>query len=150
MLLEVKRDPSADGCTLGKLFVDGQFECFTLEDVVREVPGEPVLQWKIPDQTAIPFGSYGVIVNFSEPFQRPLPLLLNVPGYDGVRIHSGNTAADTEGCILVGSQQGTGAVLNSRDAFAALFPKIQAAIAQGQSVQISISNAQPQRETSVA
>jgi hypothetical protein len=150
MLIELKRDPSTDGCTLGKLFVDGQFECFTLEDLVREVPGQPVAQWKIQNQTAIPTGTYKVIVDFSDHFQKQLPHILNVPGFDGVRIHSGNTADDTEGCILVGGQQGNGEVLDSRNAFAALFPKIQAAIAQGQPVQLSISNFQAQRETSVA
>jgi hypothetical protein len=150
MLLELKRDPSADGCTLGKLFVDGQFECFTLEDTVREVPGQPVSQWKIQDQTAIPLGTYEVIVDFSNHFQKSLPHILNVPGFEGVRIHSGNTADDTEGCILVGGRQGSGEVLDSRTAFGALFPKIQAALAKGESVKISISEFRPEREISVA
>ena len=150
MLIELKRGPSADGCTIGKLFVDGQFQCFTLEDVVREIPGQPVATWKVQNQTAIPTGTYKVIVDFSDHFQKDLPHILNVPGFDGVRIHPGNTAADTEGCILVGSQQGSGEVLDSRTAFGTLFPKIQAALAQSQSVQLSISNFQPQRETSVA
>src|SRR5882757_1803944 len=150
MLIELKRDPSADGCTLGKLFVDGQFQCFMLEDTVREIAGQPVAKWKVQNQTAIPTGTYKVVVDFSDHFQKELPHILNVPGFDGVRIHSGNNAADTEGCILVGSQQGSGEVLDSRNAFGSLFPKIQAAIALGQVVQLTISNFQPQRETSVA
>jgi hypothetical protein len=150
MLLELKRDPSADGCTLGKLFVDGQFECFTLEDVVREVPDQQVSQWKVPNQTAIPSGTYTVIVDFSNHFQKPLPHILNVPGFDGVRIHSGNTAADTEGCVLVGKEAGVAAIMSSRDAFADLFPKLQDAVARGEQVQIAISNFRSQRETSVA
>lgn len=150
MLIELKRDPSADGCTIGKLFVDGQFQCFTLEDVVREVPGQPVATWKVQNQTAIPTGTYKVIVDFSEHFQKQLPHILNVPGFDGIRIHSGNTADDTEGCILVGNQQGSGEVLDSKTAFGVLFPKIKDAIAQGQTVQLTISNFKLQRETSVA
>jgi hypothetical protein len=150
MLIELKRNPSADGCTLGKLFVDGVFECFTLEDVVREVPGQPVLQWKIPNQTAIPTGTYTLTVDFSNHFQKSLPHILNVPGFDGVRIHSGNTAADTEGCVLVGGKEASTEILNSRDAFGVLFPKIQAAVSRSEHVQLTISNFQPQRETSVA
>lgn len=150
MLIEVKRGPSADGCTLGKMSVDGVFQCFTLEDVVREVPGQPVAQWKVQNQTAIPFGTYAVIVDHSQHFNKDLPLLLNVPGFEGVRIHSGNTAADTEGCILVGSRQGTSDVEASRLAFDALFPKIQAALDRKEPVKISIIEDRPERETSVA
>jgi Family of unknown function (DUF5675) len=87
MLLEVKREPSAFGCTLGNLYVDGQYECFTLEDVVREVPEEAVEKWKVPGETAIPVGTYDVIVTLSNRFQRLLPLLMKVPGFEGVRIH---------------------------------------------------------------
>jgi hypothetical protein len=140
MLLEVKREPSANGCTLGSLFVDGEFECFTLEDVVREVPELAVEKWKVPDETAIPTGTYDVIVNMSEHFQKLLPLLLNVPGFEGVRIHSGNVAADTEGCILVGKRRSATAVLASRAAFNPLFAKIKAAIARGETVRIGITN----------
>ena len=75
--------------------------CWTLEDVVREVPGEPVEAWKIPGETAIPRGTYAVRVTRSSRFKADLPILLNVPGFEGIRIHGGNTAADTEGCILV-------------------------------------------------
>jgi Steigviridae/Suoliviridae L,D-carboxypeptidase/transpeptidase len=140
MMLQLVRDPSNSSCTLGRLSVDGDFECFTLEDVVREVPGEPVEKWKIPGQTAIPSGEYDVIVNESPHFQKLLPLLQEVPGFDGVRIHSGNVAADTEGCILVGQLEGTSNILNSHAAFDALFPKIQAALANGENVQIRITN----------
>lgn len=150
MLIEVRRSPSTDGCTLGKMFVDGMFECFTLEDTVREVPGEPVSAWKVQNQTAIPFGTYQVIVSHSAHFGKDLPLLVNVPGFDGVRIHSGNTAADTEGCILVGESEGASQIGASRAAFGILFPKIQAAIGRGETVQITIIQDRPERETSVA
>jgi hypothetical protein len=140
MLLEVRREPSANRCTLGSLYVDGEFECFTLEGVIREVALQPVAVWKIPGETAIPSGTYQVIVNMSNRFQRLLPLLVDVPGFAGVRIHSGNCAADTEGCILVGRRRGVATILDSRLAFEALFAKIQAAIGRGEAVQVRVVN----------
>ncbi len=140
MLLEVRREPSAHGCTLGSLYIDGGFECFTLEDVVREIPGQPVETWKIPAETAIPSGTYNLAVNLSNRFQKLLPQLLDVPGFAGVRLHSGNTAADTEGCILVGCRREAATVLDSRLAFNMLFPKIKAAIDRGEQVQVRIVN----------
>lgn len=74
------------------------FECFTLEDVVRELPGSPVSTCQIASQ----IGTYQVTIDFSNRFQRQMPHVLNVPGFDGIRIHSGNSAADTEGYILLG------------------------------------------------
>jgi hypothetical protein len=140
MLLEVRREASANGCTLGSLYVDGVFECFTLEDVVREVPGLTVVQWKIPAETAIPSGTYKLIVTMSARFHKFLPELVDVPGFAGVRIHCGNCAEDTEGCILVGRQRGTAAVLESRAAFNVLFPKIKAAFDHGEAMQIRVVN----------
>lgn len=150
MLLEVKREPSTNVCTLGRLFVDGEFECFTLEDVVREVAGEPVEKWKILGQTAIPSGTYSLVVNFSERFEKMLPLLEGVPGFDGVRIHSGNVADNTEGCLLVGRQRGVNRVDDSRAAFAPLIAKIRAALAGGETVQIKLTNATSGQQASVA
>jgi hypothetical protein len=153
MLLEVRREPSPQSCTPGTLYIDGQFECFTLEDVVREVPQEAVEKWKVAGETAIPSGIYEVIVTMSAHFGKLLPLLLNVPGFEGVRIHSGNVAADTEGCILVGNRRASAAVLGSRIAFRALFAKIQAALGRNESVHIRISNppiAQPADKVSLA
>jgi hypothetical protein len=114
------------------LTFDGEFICFTLEDVVRGV-GE-----KIPGDTAIPEGRYRIIVNHSPHFGRDLPLLLKVPNFEGVRIHSGNTAKDTEGCILVGRRRVPGALQESRLAFESLFSLIQAAIRNGEEVWIEI------------
>jgi len=127
MELEVKRGPSLQGATLGDLYVDGVHECFTLEDVAREVPGAPVESWKVPGETAIPCGRYRVIIDHSAHFGRDLPHILDVPGFTGVRIHSGNSAADTEGCILVGQTKEANLIYQSRAAFAALFEKMQAA-----------------------
>jgi hypothetical protein len=129
MELTLIREPSTAHSTPGKLLVDGVFECFTLEDVVRPK--------KIPGETAIPAGTYKVIVNMSNRFKRLLPLLLNVPGFEGVRIHTGNTDKDTEGCILVGTTRSLDFVGNSRVAFGSLFPRMQAA----SSITITIKDA---------
>jgi len=120
MNLRLLRKTFSDVSTIGELSVDGKPECFTLEDKVRAV--------KIRGETAIPAGIYEVTITFSEKFKKPLPLLLNVPNFAGIRIHSGNTAANTEGCILVGTTQGKDHVGSSRVAFAALFAKIEAAL----------------------
>ena len=138
MTLRLVREPTRNGATFGCLFVDGHFACFTLEDAVREVAGRPVSTWKVPAQTAIPSGRYRVIVTPSARFGRPLPLLVDVPGFDGVRIHPGNTIADTEGCILVGCDRDGSQVLQSRRAFEALFPRIAQATGE---IWISIEQA---------
>src|SRR5207245_6182775 len=140
MQLSLKRRPSGIDCTIGELSIDGVFDCFTLEDLVREIPGKPVSEWKVPKETAIPSGNYAVIINDSVRFKRPLPLLINVPGFSGVRIHSGNTSEDTEGCILVGSQVSGDAIIESRKAFEALFEKLKDAFESWQTVHIAVGN----------
>lgn len=140
MNLTLRRQPSGVDSTIGELSIDGAVECFTLEDVVREVPGKPVSEWKVPKETAIPSGTYNVIINESARFKRPLPLLVNVPGFSGVRIHPGNTSEDTEGCILVGSQVNGDAIIESRKAFDALFEKLKDAFESWQTVHITIVN----------
>lgn len=106
--------------TFGALSIDGTFQCWTLEDVVRE-PGV-----KVFGQTAIPFGEYRVALTRSERFQRVLPLLLAVPNFYGVRIHAGNTEADTEGCILVGTDRLATGIGRSRVALDGLLAKMRA------------------------
>lgn len=127
MTVRLTREPTTGGATFGVIFVDGHYACFSLEDAVREQTGQPVSAWKVPGQTAIPSGQYRVIVTPSVRFKQPLPLLLDVPGFSGVRIHPGNTIADTEGCILVGADRDDTRVLQSRVAFDGLFAQIQAA-----------------------
>lgn len=117
--------------TLGELYVDGEWFCFTLEDCYRLGP-------KVPGQTCIPVGRYEVILTHSPRFGVDMPLLLSVPDFEGVRIHPGNKAADTEGCILVGRRRLPDMIGESRDAYAALFRKIEGARASGKSVHINI------------
>jgi hypothetical protein len=114
----IRKYPGADS-VIGELYVNGTFECYTLEDIERPV--------KVQNVTAIPRGKYSVVISFSNRFQKLMPEIQNVPNYAGVRIHSGNVSADTEGCILVGQVKGNNRIDHSRDAFNVLFPKLQAA-----------------------
>lgn len=124
--------------TIGALYVEADFECWVCEDPVREVPGQPVSSWKIKGKTAIPFGTYEVDVTMSARFGIELPILINVPGFDGIRIHPGNTAANTDGCLLPGVDRLQKSVGQSRKAFAALFAKIRQAKARGERITIRI------------
>ncbi|WP_234734489.1 DUF5675 family protein [Tellurirhabdus bombi] len=120
-------EPSA---TLGRLWVDGVFECHTLEDVSRglrqTMPLSEIKELKVYGKTAIPLGTYQVALTYSNRFKRILPLLIDVPGFSGVRIHPGNTVEDTEGCILVGTGRSGNSITESRKAFAALMKKLTA------------------------
>lgn len=138
MRLKLERTWCGKVCTIGTLAVDGKMECFTLEDVRRELDDRPVSEWKVPGATAIPEGSYNVVVTPSVRFKRDLPLLENVPGFSGIRIHPGNTAADTEGCILVGAAKGTDQVTHSREAFDRLFKRIRESLDCGEKVTIEV------------
>lgn len=139
MTLRLIREPSRDNCTLGVLFVDGAYECFMLEDVIRERPGVPVDQWKVKGATAIPAGRYQIVRTRSVRFGKMLPLLLNVPGFEGIRFHAGNDHDDTEGCPLPGRGRAPGKVTESRLAFEQLDQKIRHGLLVG-SVWIDIEN----------
>lgn len=122
--LRLKRTTFTDKSTIGELYMpDGVFQCFTLEDRVRD--------HKIAGETAIPAGRYQIVVDFSNRFQRLMPLLLNVPFYRGIRIHNGNTPAHTEGCLLVGRKAGEDRINESIPAFDDLFPKIRKMVEAG-------------------
>ena len=131
-MMLLQRRPSIANATIGELSIEGKHECYTLEDTVRER--------KIYGQTAIPRGLYKVIITPSVRFKRDMPLLQNVPGYDGVRIHAGNTAADTEGCILLGDKAGVDVIYQSRVAFDRFYTKLQAALIAGDVAWIDIRN----------
>lgn len=90
----IKRTLKTNKSTFGTLEISNVFRCYTLEDVERNI--------KIKGKTAIPKGKYEVILSYSPKFDRTMPLLLNVTGYEGIRIHAGNNSNNTEGCILVG------------------------------------------------
>lgn len=110
---------------IGKLYVDGVYFCDTLEDTDRglddKMSEEEIKELKVYGETAIPSGIYPVTITYSNKFKKNLPLINNVKGYSGIRIHSGNTAKDTLGCILVGRNKEVGKVLQSRVTFNALY-----------------------------
>lgn len=120
MNLRLNRKVFTKNSTVGELLIDGAFFCYTLEDRVRRGA-------KVPGKTAIPEGNYEIALTFSQRFQKPLPLLLRVPDFEGVRIHTGNTQEDTEGCILVGTAQGLDQVTGSKEAFSSLWTKLTTA-----------------------
>lgn len=117
MKLEVKRIAKRNTYTIGKLYIDGKYFCDTLEDKDRGLKQydsiSSIKRFKIPSQTAIPTGTYEVIVNKSPKFKRMLPRLLNVPGFEGILIHRGNSDKDSSGCLLVGENKVVGKVINS-------------------------------------
>ena len=117
MEITLERERLKEGFTLGKMLIDKQFFCYTVEDKVRPE--------KIKAVTAIPYGRYKIIVNMSNRFKKNMPLLLDVPFFEGVRIHSGNTALDTEGCIIVGMVRTDDGVGMSRIAFTKLMEKLK-------------------------
>ena len=118
MELLLKRIYSGSTYTVGHLYIDGNYYCDVLEDVDRglssDMSEKEIKKIKIYGRTAIPKGTYKVEVTYSPKFKRYLPILLNVKGFSGIRVHSGNTAEDTLGCLLVGFNKVKGQVINSR------------------------------------
>jgi hypothetical protein len=129
MKLTLKRKTFTETSTIGELSIDGKFECFILEDKDRglnqSLPSE-AKQLKVDAKTAIPKGTYEIAITFSNRFKQYLPLIMNVPAFDGIRIHSGNVAADTEGCLLPGQTMSIDMVQQSKKAFSLLFAKLKA------------------------
>jgi len=146
MELLLTRDTRTLNSTTGKLSVDGVFYCFTLEHTDRGLKSNmdlaEIQARKLYGKTCIPEGRYEVTHSFSGIFNTDMPLLMNVPDYDETRIHPGNTAADTLGCILVGQSRSADMIQNSRLAFAPLWEKMQAAWNNNQQVFITIQRAQ--------
>lgn len=118
--LLLQRKWSVKDATIGELYIDDVFECFTLEDMVR-----PASQ-KVPGKTAIPTGMYAVVVDWSPRFNKNMLHILDVPGFEGIRIHPGNAAIDTDGCLLVGQtiDLNAGTIGASRMAYEQLFRKL--------------------------
>lgn len=134
MKLRVERLWKKDTYTIGRLYVDDKYFCNTLEDTVRDLSKEK----KIPGKTAIPYGEYKVVYNWSPKFGRNLPRLLNVPAFEGILIHPGNTADDSAGCILVGRNTEVGRLTESRYTSDKLNVLIEDAQRRGESITIEI------------
>ena len=140
MKLIVKRIAKKPTYTIGKLYIDGVYFCDTVEDTDRGLfQGQSldlIKKIKIPNKTAIPTGTYKLTLNvvspkyskkaiYQEICKGRVPRLLDVPGYDGVLIHIGNSADDSSGCILVGQNKVVGKVINSTETFRKLYNKIK-------------------------
>ena len=124
MKIDIIRDTFTNVSTIGKMYINDTYFCNTLEDVDRDLLStstpEEIKDTKVYGQTAIPYGRYEVILSYSDKFKKYLPLLLNVPGYAGIRIHAGNTSIDTLGCILVGEKREKDKILESLKAMTRL------------------------------
>lgn len=132
MKLKLYRKFLGNKYTIGKLFINDEYICDTLEDVVRS---EGI---KVYGETAIPYGVYEIVLTMSPRFKKVLPLLLDVPHFEGVRIHTGNTEKDTEGCILVGYNKVKGKVINSRIAFDKVMKYLELATINNEKITIEV------------
>lgn len=145
MHLDLKRIYKGNEYTIGKLYIDGEYFCDTLEDPVRDMDS---IDDKIPTKTAIPAGIYKITMNVVSPkyskrnsyqfCQGRVPRLLNVPFFDGILIHIGNTVEDSSGCILVGENKIKGKVINSTTTFINLWLKMERANRKKESIDIEI------------
>ena len=156
MILTLKRIYTCKEYTIGHLYVDGSYICDTLEDTDRMLDSsmslDQIAKIKVKGMTAIPTGRYKVLMNIVSPkyskskyymniCKGRVPRLDNVPGYSGVLIHVGNTAADTEGCLLLGYNKVKGQVINSKVAFERVYNKLSIAYSIGQSIYIDVKRA---------
>lgn len=141
MVLTIERKWMKDTYTIGWMYVNGQFFCDTLEDKVEDANRNGRFdgaEKKTPGRTAIPFGTYKVVYNWSNKFGKNLPLLIDVPHFSGIRIHPGNSEEDTSGCILVGLNTEPGKVTCSRYYSEELNRMIEYACHQGEQIFIEI------------
>ena len=146
MRILLQRHALKAGYTIGRMEINGRYFCDTLEDTDRglseEMSEDEIAALKVKGATAIPTGTYRIDMQTRSPrFGRVLPRLVSVKGYAGVLIHSGNTAADTEGCILVGENRERGKVLNSRATLERLLVFLRAAQAEGEEIELTITRA---------
>jgi len=135
MELKIVRQSKTPTTTIGSLYIDGSKLCDTLEDTNRGLTStmtlDEIQKIKVQNRTCIPTGRYEIIIDISNRFKKLMPHILDVPGFGGIRIHSGNTSIDTDGCILLGTKIDSETVGSSRDAFAKFFPKLQEGLKQG-------------------
>jgi hypothetical protein len=122
----VRRRQALAHCTLGEFYVMGQYECYTLEDPMRDLDHGAA---KVVGDTAIRCGIYPITIDMSVRFNRMMPHVWNVQDFDGIRLHSGNTDKDTLGCVLVGKDRGAEWIGRSRYAFSLLYPIIKQTLA---------------------
>lgn len=154
MNLYVDRRWKKDTYTISRLLIDGDVFCNVLEDRDRGLkqtdPLDYIKMVKVPTETAIPSGTYRISMSTVSPKYSAnswymsvcggkVPRLLDVPGFEGILIHVGNTALDSAGCLLVGLNTAKGKVLQSRDTFVKLYKKMKAAYDRGEEITITIA-----------
>lgn len=134
--LYLNRKDKTEVSTIGSLEEAGKRICYILEDKDRFLkqtdPLEHIEKTKVYGETAIPAGRYKVIISYSKRFKKELPEILNVPGFTGIRIHSGNKAIDSLGCLITGLGKGVNVVSDSRNAMLKLMPLLRAALKKGE------------------
>lgn len=134
MKLTLKRIALRSTYTIGKLYIDDAYFCDTLEDTVRDTNKSGKFdngEQKIKGKTAIPYGTYEIKWTYSPRFKKYTPQLMNVPSFEGIRVHAGNTSSDTEGCLILGENKQVGKVLNSRATINKFYPIIKEACSNG-------------------
>lgn len=134
MKLTLKRIALRPTYTIGKLYIDDVYFCDTIEDTVRDLNKNGKFdngEKKVHSKTAIPYGIYEIKWTYSPRFKKYTPQLMNVPSFEGIRIHAGNTSADTEGCLILGKNKQVGKVLNSRATINKFYPIIKNACYNG-------------------
>lgn len=142
MKLELKRIALKPNYTIGKLFINGTYYCDTIEDKVIDLNKNGKFDdglSKVMHQTAIPYGTFKVVVNYSPKFKRELPRLLDVPYFEGILIHNGNDQNSSSGCIIVGENKAVGKVTNSTFYMNNLTARIKDAQNKGETITITIS-----------
>ena len=134
MKLTLKRIALRPTYTIGKLYIDDVYFCDTIEDTVRDINKNGKFdngEKKVHSKTAIPYGNYEIKWTYSPRFKKYTPQLMNVPSFEGIRIHAGNTSEDTEGCLILGENKQVGKVLNSRATINKFYPIIKEACSKG-------------------
>lgn len=140
MKMELHRKYRKSGYTIGILYINGRFICNTLEDTDRgltdKMSANEIAAVKVKGKTAIPTGTYPVMMSYSPRFKKQMPLICGVKGFEGIRIHSGNSAEDTEGCILCGKNTEVGRITNSKQWTEKVYDYIRGGLKQGVTIDI--------------
>lgn len=142
MKILIRRIAKRNTYTIGKLYINNEYFCDTLEDkdrgLTESMSKEEIQKIKIKGETCIPLGTYSISITYSNRFQKKMPLINNVKGFDGIRIHSGNTDKDTEGCILVGENKVVGKVINSKVTYNKLYTILNKALSKKELITLTI------------
>ena len=142
MEIKLHRKYRGTNYCIGKLYINNEYFSDVLEDPDRGLQNtmsvQEIQQLKVKGDTCIPYGTYDITITYSPKFKKRLPLINNVKGFEGIRIHSGNTSKDTEGCLLLGFNKIKGKVINSKETVDKFITIVQQALNNGEKVTIQI------------